>query len=270
MTKIKKYWKPVFYIVTTITILIFWTAFFLPEESYDSVSYNSCRSGANVAVIKIRGGIVSYKQSDTDETETVADELIEKINNLKNNSGIKGVLLDIDSPGGDVAAGEGIMRSIQSLGVPVAATILSQGDSAAYLVASAADKIYAGELSEIGSISVSLSYLDYSESNKKNGIIYQEISSGKLKDVGVSERPLSTSEKGFLHEYVNGAGDILTEIIATNRSLTKEKVQLLSDGSVFTGRESVQNGLIDEIGGIKEATSWLEGVIGALVSTCFI
>lgn len=271
MKKLREDWWLPFVVITLITIIVFWTAITMlffgdSGDSYDE----SCGYNNNVAVVKIRGEILAYPYNSSENTVTIAEDLIYKINELKNDSTIEAVILDIDSPGGDVAASELIMQAVKDLHKRTAAVVLSRADSGAYLIASAADKIYAAELSEVGSIGVTLSYLDRSEKNKKEGISYKEISSGKYKDIGVADRPLSIQEQNLLLEQVKKGADIFISHVAHNRLLEKEAVIKLADGSVFWGNEAHEKGLIDEIGNMQDALDWISDDLKIKPEVCMV
>ena len=245
----KKIWSISFISVTLITVIAFWfTRFSSDDEDF-------CPSDSNVAVVKIRGEIVAYPYASDKEAVTDADTLIAKIRALPD---VQALILDIDSPGGDAAASEAIMNAVWQHGKDTVAIIGSQGDSGGYLIASVADKIFAREFSEVGSIGITSSYLDQSEKNSKNGVAYQEITSGQYKDVGIPNRPLSTQEKAYLLRQAKKGGEIFAELVAKNRNLDIQKVKAIADGSTFWGKEAIEKDLVDDIGGMEEALDWIK------------
>jgi protease-4 len=149
------------------------------------------------------------------------------------------------------------MNAVKGATKPTVAVIREGGVSGAYLVASAADKIYASELSDVGSIGVTMSYLDYSQQNKEEGIIYQQLSSGKFKDTGDPNKELTAEEKELYMRDIEILREAFVRKVAENRGLAIEKVEELADGSTMLGRAAKENGLIDEIGDIYDAQDWL-------------
>jgi len=164
------------------------------------------------------------------------------------NPKIKAVVLEIDSGGGSPAAAEEIAASLKALGKPSIAWVRSSADSAAYWIASAADTIIAGESSDVGSIGVTSSYVDYAKKNSKDGITYNQLTTGKYKDTGSSDRALTTDERDLIQRDLNIILQKFIQTVATNRNLSVEKVTALADGSTMLGAMALKNGLIDEIG----------------------
>jgi len=117
------------------------------------------------------------------------------IDEIENDEYIGALIVEIDSYGGYPVASEEITNALKRMKTPVIALIRESAASGAYLIATGADKIYASEASDVGSIGVTMSYLDYSEQNKDQGIIYQQLSSGKFKDSGDPDKELTEEEE---------------------------------------------------------------------------
>lgn len=262
-TKIKKIVIIAFFVVVALTLAMYWydqyTYYFssVPEAD-DSLS---CPSDSNMAVINIHGNIVTYIPTSTSSGEadpafsdSVSSEGITYyLDEAEYNDNIKAVILDIDSTGGYPVASEEIMNAVKKMSKPTIAVIRGAGDSGAYLIATGADKIYASEMSEIGSIGVTMSYLDYSQGHSRDGIIYQQLSSGKFKDTGDPDKLLTAEEKTLLMRDVNILHEAFIKKVAENRKLDIEKVRKLADGSTMLGMAAKENGLIDEIGDVYDA-----------------
>jgi len=235
-----------------------------PEE--DELAGMPCYVSGETGIIEIRGEIVSYflysSESDTDEAGDVGDavsseEVVSCIDYMESNNDIKGVIVEVDSYGGSPYGSEEIMKAISGLDKPTVAVVRESALSGGYLVASAADKIFASEFSEIGGIGVTMSYLDYSQKNKADGIIYQQVSSGKFKDAGDPNKPLSDEEWELLMRDTELMHAMFTANVAVNRGLDVKKALEVADGSSMLGNMAKENGLIDEIGDINSAFSWL-------------
>lgn len=176
---------------------------------------------------------------------------------VKQNDDIKAVIFEINSYGGSPVASEEIMNAINNLEKPSVAVIRESAISGAYLVASATNRIFASEISDIGGIGATTSYLDYSKKNQKEGIVYQELSSAKFKDTGNSDKKLTAEEKELIMRDLKISHEFFVEKVAQNRKLDIEKVRKLADGSSMLGRMAKENGLIDEIGDRNNAEDWL-------------
>jgi len=136
------------------------------------------------------------------------------------------------------------------------------------MVASAADKIYASEMSSVGSIGITMSYLDYSQQNRQEGITYQQLSSGKFKDTGNPDKILTAEEKELLMRDVKILHEAFVKRVAENRGLDIEQVEKLADGSTMLGGAAKENGLIDEIGNMSDAQEWIKGGLGIEPEIC--
>lgn len=270
--KIKKTFKIIFLLAIISTIAIYWydqyNYYFGEYPGYPAM----CQEGSNVAVINIHGDIVTYltepscpEESDSTPSDSVlsegsvsSEEIVAYIDEIEKNSNIKAVIVEIDSYGGYPVASEEIMNALKRMTKPTIAVIREGAASGAYLIASGADRIYASEMSDVGGIGVTMSYLDYSQKNKQEGIIYQELSSGKFKDTGDPDKDLTTEEKELRMRDVKILHEAFIKRVAENRKLDIEKVEKLADGSTMLGKAAKESGLIDEIGDIYDAEEWIK------------
>jgi protease-4 len=193
--KIKLVFKTIFLIAIVSTIAMYWydqyNYYFGGYSEYPEYS-TACPEGSNVAIINIHGDIVTYlaepsysEESDQTPSDSVSsEEIIAYIDEVEKDNNIKAVIVEIDSYGGYPVASEEIMNAIKKMTKPTIAVIRESAASGAYLIASGADIILASEMSDIGGIGITMSYLDYSQQNKQEGIIYQQLSLGKFKDTG--------------------------------------------------------------------------------------
>jgi len=263
--KIKKILKIIFLVAIVLTIAAYWLDpynYYFGEYSEYSVI---CTKGSNVAVINIHGDIATYliepsypEESHFGFSSSVSSEkIVAYIDEIERNENIKAVILKIDSYGGFPVASEEIMNAVKRTTKPTVAVIREGAASGAYLIASAADKIYASEMSDVGSIGITMSYLDYSQQNRQEGIIYQQLSSGKFKDSGDPDKELTDEEKELFMRDIEILHEVFVRKVAENRGLTIEEVKKLADGSTMLGKAAKEKGLIDEIGDIYDAQDWL-------------
>jgi len=216
-----------------------------------------------VAVIKIYGEIVGYEEYwEAEWVQTSSDEVIAYLNDINTNDEIEAVIVEIDSWGEYLVAGEEIYNALNRTEKPTVALIKGAGASAAYMIAVGAERIYASRLSDVGSIGVTMSYLDYTEKNKKEGIQYQQLSTGKYKDTGDPDKELTQEESDLLMRDINKAHRIFIQLVAENRGLEIEAVEKLADGSTMLGEDAKEAGLIDEIGDIEDVKQYLRDELG--------
>jgi Periplasmic serine proteases (ClpP class) len=150
---------------------------------------------------------------------------------------------------------------VQRLNKPTVAVIRGQGESGAYLIASATNRIFASDWSDIGSIGVTNSYVDNSQKDTQDGLTFNQLSAGQFKDTFNLDKPLAPAEETLIMRDVNIAYQDFIQKVADNRKLSVDKVKQLADGSSMLGAQAKESGLIDEIGDINSAITWLKSKI---------
>jgi protease IV len=175
-------------------------------------------------------------------------------------SSAKALVLRIDSPGGTVVGGESLYRAIRAVAgeKPVVAVLGEVAASGGYMVAIAADRIYAREGTITGSIGVILQTTDVTGLLDKLGVSAEAIKSAPLKAVPSPFEKLSDEGRRATQGLVDDMYAMFVEMVAERRGFDADKAKELADGRVFTGRQAVANGLIDGIGGLGEARAWLD------------
>ena len=224
--------------------------------------------GSNVGVVRIFGEIGLFENPDYYSTSEI--KVIQQIEELDGNSGIKAIVLDISSSGGGSESSENIMLAVQRASKPVVAVIRTDGASGAYKIASAADRIYANRLSDVGSIGTTIDILDTSEKDRREGVVFYDFSSGPYKATYKDHNKITQEQRDFLMEDVMKSHDIFVEYVAKNRNIPLEKVKAMATGRTYMGDDALKLGLIDQIGGMYEAGQWLEGQIGEEPSYCYV
>ncbi|KRB21738.1 Clp protease [Mesorhizobium sp. Root695] len=201
----------------------------------------------HIAKVKIEGTI------------TEDEELIKRLETIRLSSKVKAVILSIDSPGGTTVGGESIYEEVRKLAAdkPVAAEVGTLAASAGYMIASAADHIVARKTSIVGSIGVLIQYPDVSGLMDKLGVKLEEVKSSPLKAAPSPFKPTNDDERAMVRKLILDSYDWFVGIVAERRKMTREQALALADGSIFTGRQGVANGLIDAVGGETEAIDWL-------------
>jgi len=199
---------------------------------------------SKIAKIDIKGEILS------------SEEVLAKIDLVRNNPSYKGVIIRLNSPGGAVAPSQEIYQEILKLrktGIPVVASINSLGASGAYYIASACDSIVANPGSLVGSIGVIMSMPYLKELYNKIGIDYTTIKAGKMKDVGNPMKKISPEQEKYLHKLVNTAHEQFINDVAIGRNMPVDSVRKYADGRVFNGSTALKYGLVDKLGNLYDA-----------------
>jgi protease-4 len=220
-------------------------------------------AGPRVGVVNLSGAITDEGEGGGLSRSPGARDVIEDLDRAGRDTTIKAVVLRINSPGGSPAASQEMYRAVKKLAEkkPV---ICSMGDVAAsggYYVAAACDEIYANESTVTGSIGVISQYLNYSALAKKLGIETQTLKTGEFKDAGNPTRPITPRERELFQSllrdiYNQFVDDVMAGRKGKSKKLTtRAQVVKLADGRVYTGRQAFNNGLIDKLGGLREAVN---------------
>ncbi len=173
----------------------------------------------------------------------------------KRDESVKAVVLYINSPGGSAAAAEGIYKEVAALAdeKPVIAAMDDVAASGGLYVACAADKILANGATMTGSIGVIMSAIAYYGLMEKIGVEDTTIAAGNYKDIGSPFRPMRDDEKKLLEGLVQDVYDQFVDAVAEGRDMDRKEVLKLADGRIFTGRQAMELGLVDEIGSYYDA-----------------
>lgn len=230
----------------------------------------------NAIGINLHGFLSDYISNDTknEKGESAADQassedIVFAIQKADEDDEIKAIILEVDSAGGFAVSGEEVAEALKKAKKPTVTWIRGRGLSAAYWSATGADTIFASTVSDVGSIGVTLSYLDNYKKNLKDGLTFNSLSTGKFKDTGNPDKPLTTEEKKLIMRDLNIANEHFIKSVAANRKLDIEKVRKLADGSSMPGEMALKNGLIDKIGGIYEIKDYLKEKIGEEMEVCW-
>ena len=218
-----------------------------------------------VAHVPIWGTMTKKGGMSAEGTQTT----IARINAANEANEVSSILLDIESNGGTVDGMAALGDAIRGSHKPVVAYVDAVAASAAYWAATGADTIFASRNSDVGSIGVTMSYLDYSDQNAKEGIKYISLSSGKFKDAGDPDKPLTEEEKELFMRDVGIIHDNFVKVVADYRNLDIEKVREIADGSTVLGETALELGLIDRIGGFYDVKDYLAEMLGEEVKVCW-
>ncbi len=224
-----------------------------------------------VAGVPLQGDLYTYGSVDEMGSTVISSEdVMYYLESAEMAENISVILLEIDSYGGTPVAAEEIAEYIKkSVTKPVIAQIRQAGMSGAYWAASASDMIFASALSDVGSIGVTMSYVDNSISNEEGGYTFNEINSGKFKDSGNPEKPLTEAEREIFQRDVDITFDAFVRAVAENRQLDIAEVRGMADGSSMLGEMAKDRGLIDRIGGIHEVKEYIKDTYTVEPTVCW-
>ena len=175
---------------------------------------------------------------------------------------IHDIILAIDSPGGTVDGTQELVAKINSH-KGKGKSIVAVGDgimaSAAYWIASAADRIYiANDTTSVGSIGVVATHVDVSEQDKQFGEKWTEITAGAYKRIASNHAPLTVEGREYIQSQVDHIYSVFVQSVAANRGKASvDDILPAADGKIFIGQQAVEVGLVDGIQNISATTNKL-------------
>jgi len=223
--------------------------------------------GTHVALIRVSGTITAGRSGGGvfGDSFTGSEDLVAQLEKARKDGGAKAVIIRINSPGGSAAGSEEVYNEINRVrkdGKPVYASMGSVAASGGYYIASACDKIYADGSTVTGSIGVIFETADMSALFKKIGFNPQVLKSGKFKDIGSPNRPMTAEERKLLTGMLMDIYNRFVKAVSDGRRLPVAEVRKIADGRVITGSQGTKLKLVDEIGGLREATTAVAKAVG--------
>lgn len=190
--------------------------------------------------------------------------LVEEIEANRTDPAVRAVVLQVNSPGGEVAPSQEIYEALRRLAreKPLIASVSGMAASGAFYAAIAADTIFADPGSLVGSIGVIFMYPTASELLEKVGVEMQVYKSGRLKDMGSFARAPTEEEEEVFDSLVADVFDQFVDAVAEERDLERDRVLSMADGRVFTGRQARDVGLVDRLGDLHAATDLAGSLAG--------
>lgn len=244
--------------VVVVTIVLVFFAIGALYEVETSISDGTC----NVAVLPVEGAILPFyglAGFDLVITPEIVENFMDAAESERN---IKAVLVEINSPGGTPVASQRVAERFRNSSLPVVGLVGDIGASGGYMVAAATDWLIASPMSTVGSIGVTMSYLEESQKNEEEGITYVDLNAGEFKDAGSPYKPITEEERALFERDLQIVYDEFVSLVADYRDMTVEEVRALADGSTMPGRRALEVGLVDALGGRAEAHGTLAGIIG--------
>lgn len=201
----------------------------------------------HIARVTVEGVIVS------------SDKAIALVDRLADDDGVQAVIVAIDSPGGTTVGGEALYHALRRLSAkkPVVASIRTLGTSAAYLIATAGDRIFAYETSLTGSIGVLIQAPEFSKLMAEIGIGVNEVKSAPLKASPSPFEAMSPDARAALQSVIDDSFAWFRAIVGERRGLAGDDLARVTDGRIFTGRQALALKLVDALGAEPEIKAWL-------------
>ena len=196
--------------------------------------------------------------------ESTGRPVIEYLERWRDVGSIKAIVIHVNSPGGGTAIAQEIHDAILKTREkkPVVVSMAGVAASGGYYIACAADRIVANPGTVTGSIGTIMSFHTFQGVFDKVGIGTEVIKSGEFKDVGDYSREMSHEEELMLKSVVMDSYEQFVEAIATGRNMDKEDVYAVADGSIYTGLQAYNLGLVDTLGGLADAVELAADLAG--------
>ena len=161
---------------------------------------------------------------------------------------VKAILLSVNTPGGGVYETAEIYNALKNSGKDVYVAMKKQATSGGYYISMTAKKIYANSETTTGSIGVIMSYVSAQKFLNEHGIKQETIRSGDQKAIGGLAEDLPVSTRKIYQEQNKEAYDRFVKAIAEGRNMSVDEVKKLADGRTYSGKQAVENKLVDKIG----------------------
>ncbi len=211
-----------------------------------------------IAVIDVDGLIMNQRMGMLGLDDNPVTLFVEKVDMAQADPSVKAVVLRINSPGGGVTASDIMHRRLVELKaarkIPVVAIIEDVGASGGYYIACAGDTIMAHPTAITGSIGVIVQTFSIHNTLDKIGVQVRAVTSGPRKDMGSPLKPLNEEDTAVIQGMVENFYKHFIEAVQAGRpKLKAEQIIKLADGRVYTADQAKENGLIDDIGYMRDA-----------------
>ncbi len=211
-------------------------------------------SGDKIAVIMMRGLISSSLPGNVGET--MVDDMRLALQQARDDDHVRAIVLEIDSPGGEVTASDAIYNWVVKARAkkPVIVYMDSLAASGGYYVACGGKYLMANETTITGSIGVIIQTLNYEQLFNKVGLASVVFKSGKFKDMLNGARQVTPEERELIQSFVMKTYDKFLGIVARERNLPADGLRnSVADGRILSGKDALENKLIDGTGQIEDA-----------------
>lgn len=212
---------------------------------------NQNKSSDVIAVLYAEGSITD----GSGKSGITSKRYVKELERLKDDDQVKAVVFRVNSGGGSAYASEQIWKAVSDLKAkkPI---VVSMGDYAAsggYYISCNASKIIAEPTTITGSIGIFGMFPNVEGLTKKIGLSYDEVKTNKYADFGNIVRPMRADEKVIVQNYIERGYDLFITRCAEGRSISKDSINNIGQGRVWTGSQALELGLVDQLGGINAA-----------------
>ncbi|GAA3724197.1 signal peptide peptidase SppA [Salinicoccus jeotgali] len=219
-----------------------------------------------IAILNIEGTIMDTGSQGVFSSEAYNHELtIEALKEIISSDDIKGILLNVNSPGGGVYESAEIHKYLmeaKEAGKTIYSSMGGMAASGGYYVSAPADKIFASDETLTGSIGVIMQSINYSQLAEDYGVEFETYASGDMKEMLSGHRDPSKEEQEYVQNMVDSMYQDFVDVVAEGRGMDQKRVKELADGRIYLGEDAMDNGLVDEMGYLEDAMASMKESIG--------
>jgi protease-4 len=233
----------------------------ISSRSYLKSPLLSAGAGRRIALVVGDGMITQGSGNETADDESfTATGFIKLLKQVENDSSIQGVILRIDSPGGDAVASDEMLHEAKNLSKkkPLVISMSDEAASGGYYVAVTGDPIIAYPNTLTGSIGVIFARFNVRGLYDKIGVSAQTLTRGRYADIDSEYTPMSDAERQKLTGQIDAFYRSFVSRVADGRKKPFDQIEPLAQGRVWLGAQAKQNGLVDQLGGLDRAVEVLK------------
>lgn len=223
---------------------------FVGVNYMSKVNVTSDFSANKIAVLYANGDIDGNSDSSMD-----SEEIVKELNKLAKNDKVKAVVLRVNSPGGSAFGSEQMWYAAQQLKSkkPLIVSMGAYAASGGYYMSCMADTIVAENTTLTGSIGIFGMMPDIQGLTDKLGLDVDIVKTHNYSDLGNIFRPMTQNEKNLMQNQVNRGYDLFVKRCADGRGIPENRIREIAEGRVWLGKDALNLGLVDVIGGLDEA-----------------
>ena len=219
--------------------------------------------GYNVAKVTISGAIQRERgrmSPLSGSRAAAADTIVEQIHAADDDAAVAALLIELNTPGGEVLPSDDIRRAAADFDGPTIAYATDTCASGGYWIASGCDELWARDVSLVGSIGVVGSRPNAAGLAEKLGISYEQFTAGAYKDAGVPLREIEADEREYLQSIVDGYYERFIETVSEGREMEPAAIRE-TEARIYLGSDAAEIGLVDELGTEQDVESRIGDLI---------
>jgi|SRR5690625_1169109 len=220
--------------------------------------------GGNKIVVATLEGVIQDVEENPLITAGINNykRFLKVLDNAAEDNTVDGIIIDVNSPGGGVVESAEIHDKVveiqEEYNKPVYVSMGNTAASGGYYIAAPAEKIVAHPATLTGSIGVIMQSINFTDLADEYGVDFNTIKSGKHKDIMSASRKMTDEERDILQSMIDEMYDEFVQVIVDGRDMSESEVRRLGDGRVYTGKQAQENGLVDELGSLKDTIAMME------------